>query len=210
MKSGIFRTFALIALLGGVVLFSTNSTQASTIYNYVGTNYVDVFDATPPSGAYTTSMRVTGSVTLTNALVPNSGFVVPNDIETFAFSDGRILYTPQNSSVAIFDFSTDPSGTITRWDILLRIGSDPNGPHVAGDQVETLFSRFGIQVDDSDRPRFSEWIDPIHTGLDAADTAAGHPGTWTATPVPAALPLFATGLGALGLLGWRRKRKQAA
>ena len=27
------------------------------------------------------------------------------------------------------------------------------------------------------------------------------------TPVPAALPLFATGLGGLGLLGWRRKRK---
>ena len=33
------------------------------------------------------------------------------------------------------------------------------------------------------------------------------PGT---TPLPAALPLFATGLGAFGLLGWRRKRKQAA
>ncbi len=30
------------------------------------------------------------------------------------------------------------------------------------------------------------------------------------TPLPAALPLFATGLGALGLLGWRRKRKDAA
>ena len=29
------------------------------------------------------------------------------------------------------------------------------------------------------------------------------------TPIPAALPLFATGLGALGLLGWRRKRKAA-
>jgi hypothetical protein len=29
----------------------------------------------------------------------------------------------------------------------------------------------------------------------------------TATPLPAALPLFATGLGGLGLLGWRRKRK---
>jgi hypothetical protein len=41
-------------------------------------------------------------------------------------------------------------------------------------------------------------------------------GTWTTivspstTPLPAALPLFATGLGALGLLGWRRKRKAAA
>ena len=30
------------------------------------------------------------------------------------------------------------------------------------------------------------------------------------TPLPAALPLFATGLGALGVLGWRRKRKNAA
>jgi hypothetical protein len=30
------------------------------------------------------------------------------------------------------------------------------------------------------------------------------------TPLPAALPLFATGLGALGLLGWRRKRKNSA
>jgi hypothetical protein len=34
--------------------------------------------------------------------------------------------------------------------------------------------------------------------------------TYDATPLPAALPLFATGLGALGLLGWRRKRKNAA
>ena len=30
------------------------------------------------------------------------------------------------------------------------------------------------------------------------------------TPVPAALPLFATGLGVLGLIGWRRKRKAKA
>ncbi len=32
----------------------------------------------------------------------------------------------------------------------------------------------------------------------------------TATPLPAALPLFAGGLGGLGLLGWRRKRKAQA
>lgn len=31
--------------------------------------------------------------------------------------------------------------------------------------------------------------------------------TASATPLPAALPLFASGLGGLGLLGWRRKRK---
>jgi hypothetical protein len=27
------------------------------------------------------------------------------------------------------------------------------------------------------------------------------------TPLPATLPLFATGIGCLGLLGWRTKRK---
>lgn len=32
----------------------------------------------------------------------------------------------------------------------------------------------------------------------------------SATPLPAALPLFAAGLSATGLLGWRRKRKNAA
>ena len=31
-----------------------------------------------------------------------------------------------------------------------------------------------------------------------------------AVPLPAGLPLFVTGLGALGLLGWRRKRKAQA
>ena len=33
---------------------------------------------------------------------------------------------------------------------------------------------------------------------------------FSGVPLPAALPLFATGLGGLGLLGWRRKRKAQA
>jgi hypothetical protein len=56
---------------------------------------------------------------------------------------------------------------------------------------------------------------PDSTDLWIADALA--PGVFsvtssdfTPTPLPAALPLFATGLGGLGLLGWRRKRKAAA
>jgi hypothetical protein len=34
--------------------------------------------------------------------------------------------------------------------------------------------------------------------------------TTAATPLPAALPLFASGAGVIGLFGWRRKKKKAA
>jgi hypothetical protein len=44
---------------------------------------------------------------------------------------------------------------------------------------------------------------------DANDDVVGFVGSPTPTPIPLALPLFATGLGAIGLLGWRRKRKNA-
>ena len=35
-------------------------------------------------------------------------------------------------------------------------------------------------------------------------------GSVSVTPIPAALPLFATGIGAMGLIGWRRKRRAQA
>jgi hypothetical protein len=44
--------------------------------------------------------------------------------------------------------------------------------------------------------------------IDAIVEFAG--GETVTTPLPAALPLFAGGLGAMGLLGWRRKRKATA
>jgi hypothetical protein len=49
---------------------------------------------------------------------------------------------------------------------------------------------------------FPVGVVPSYVGLDDVSV--------TATPLPAALPLFATGLGALGLLGWRKKRKSLA
>ena len=64
------------------------------------------------------------------------------------------------------------------------------------------------------------WIRTDGTGALAPDwsrigTDITHQGPFNASfsltgdvvPLPAALPLFATGLGALGLLGWRRRRK---
>jgi hypothetical protein len=94
-------------------------------------------------------------------------------------------------------FKTNASGalTVTRFR-----GTDPtsinqdNFGSFVGDVVFAspfFFDFFGRQDNYAARPsKVADWT----------VTAA-------ATPLPAALPLFATGLGALGLFGWRRKRK---
>ena len=52
--------------------------------------------------------------------------------------------------------------------------------------------------------------DPVVTIEFAATGFKAATGEIAPTPLPAALPLFAGGLGAMGLLGWRRKRKAVA
>ena len=74
----------------------------------------------------------------------------------------------------------------------------------------------GLRLAVSGAPIFSAFLDLGAGTYEAGSSDAHDPiGKWTfvppiPTPLPAALPLFATGLGALGLLGWRRKRKAQA
>jgi hypothetical protein len=53
------------------------------------------------------------------------------------------------------------------------------------------------------------FIDPTFTSLDPNYTIEYSPGLLSsdATPLPATLPLFASALGSLSLLGWRRRRR---
>lgn len=53
----------------------------------------------------------------------------------------------------------------------------------------------------------SAFIDPFFFADGYTILTSNGIGNSAATPLPAALPLFASGLGALGLLGWRRKKK---
>jgi hypothetical protein len=59
-------------------------------------------------------------------------------------------------------------------------------------------------------------LDPFYYFTEATGNTTGntpnvllHELDVTATPLPATLPLLATGFGAMGLLGWRRKRRAA-
>jgi len=61
------------------------------------------------------------------------------------------------------------------------------------------------------RGRFALSFDPLVEGeVEFRPGIVSYPvSPPAAVPLPAALPLFATGLGVLGLLGWRRKRRSA-
>jgi hypothetical protein len=72
------------------------------------------------------------------------------------------------------------------------------------DGVWTYFVLF-VTATGSDTLTFSFMDNPAFIALDNVDVSAV-----AATPIPAALPLFATGLAGLGLLGWRRKRRAQA
>lgn len=52
--------------------------------------------------------------------------------------------------------------------------------------------------------------DLVFIAVCGADTSGPGCGVPVPTPLPGALPLLASGLGAFGLLGWRKKRKKAA
>jgi len=140
------------------------------------------------------SIGGTGSLSASaNALPPNLGGANPGDVGLTGSIDGLTAIPP------IFPF-------------LVQVRNTP-GP-LADQGPITLFIPSGQQLDI-----------PLAVSATLVESAA-IPGTLVAgsstlvlsvppglslepVPLPAALPLFGAGLGALGLLGWRRRRKPA-
>jgi hypothetical protein len=94
-----------------------------------------------------------------------------------------------------FLFSTN-----TLYNVRLQVGLSDT---VSGTGTDSIFAFIdpSFTIDDPNSGAYSIFFSE---GFGSGAPAPG------ATPLPAALPLFASGLGALGLLGWRRKRKNAA
>jgi hypothetical protein len=88
---------------------------------------------------------------------------------------------------------------------LIRIGDNCNSVrcNAAGPDLAVL--NFTVDASGIPTPVGAVISDSAGNDFDTLTTVSV-----TLTPLPAALPLFAGGLGALGLLGWRRKRKAAA
>jgi hypothetical protein len=179
---------AVALLVAASMVFGASAAKASFVYSYSGNPF------TAGAAAFVGN-SVTGEFTVASALGDNFvGVVAPTQ---FLFSNGLFTLGNSNSSFYTFDIQTSNTGAIINWAILVYSSYGPWTGMIqtnnSGDSTSSLGPTTLISASNS-----------------------GAPGTWSvsdppsATPLPAALPLFAGGLGALGLLGWRRKRKAAA
>jgi hypothetical protein len=188
-----------LSLTTGAVLLGVSHAAANTIYSYTGNDFTDISYIANAFDIYTTNSSITGSFTVSTPLGANfDGTNFP--LIDYTFSDGAQTLNNDNSTDNLFEINTNAAGAITAWAIEI-IGS------VSG-------VNYSDAIDVLNLPPSLEIFD--EGSIESPNGAFGYvdddPGIWTVsqTPLPAAFPLFATGLGALGLFGWRRKRKAQA
>lgn len=192
-----------VAAVSGVLLAAPPPAQANSVYDYSFNTF---------------SGEVTGTITFASITGCSSNSVAPfctaTSVTVASFpADSTAIgsYLPYDNSVSKFPnfvfgvvdvFNIDSSGKITFAEFVgCTVSCFTTVPELdlwfgAGENLNANFPCEGncstIITDDLGA-----------SVLEGADNIS----ITAATPLPAALPLFAGGLGALGLLGWRRKRK---
>lgn len=137
---------------------------------------------------------------ITYAGVPASG-VLFNEVFRLVIQQDGVDYVTNYT----FCSNCDNGGTWLNFSLsdlvasdFAKIGGGAGNPNFSGDPIY-----FGVEAI-AQIAHGGLSISPLNTYFDNIDI------TVNATPLPGALPLFVTGLGGLGLFGWRRKRKAQA
>jgi hypothetical protein len=140
-----------------------------------------------------------GSLTL----IGNTG--IPIVSPTGMSANGPNLFINSQSSLYLVDTSTGLASLIgssgsVQFGTMVYI----DGVYYAGTATGTPYKVVTFDPNTAAVLTGQDSNSNVFWGLAPDDT------TTDATPLPAALPLFATGIGGLGLLDWRRKRRAQA
>jgi hypothetical protein len=211
------RTLGVLAVVAS--LLSLGSASAATL-SLFGTGTPGNLPATfNPSGLAAMNLDGIGvgtDITIFSGTTNTGGlFLSSNAYVTFTFMGAESRYTTQllvGNSVLFDNNGTPgtPSVTITAGagllPFLFSVTKLGNPDAVNGGSIATGLQIAFAKVSDTtfyafldaggDRTRYSDFDNMVVKIEDPI-----------ITPLPGTLSLFASGLGALGLLGWRRKRK---
>lgn len=195
--------------------------SASVTYNYQGNSFgIYTSTSSTPIGTGV----ITGSITLSQALAPNMSFAAVTGSSphgnvtptTFSFSNG---YTTGSLAPApgitfgqeVFEFTTDATGMITGWQVLLRgAGSGGTGFSIDTFTADPNGLIDGLQTSTADGTQLSHRTSTGSSIIDYHGGIANSPGIWTlagpisSVPEPQPFVLFGIGLVALGYV--RRQR----
>jgi hypothetical protein len=210
----------------GVALVSGASANAATI-DYIFTGLGTGSLGTTGFGGFPIAPDVSFTFTIvgdTGAVIagspsgpPNNGNPFQNAGTSATFVSGSLSANLSNTLVNLFNnnqtatfpgvgfFQTSPA-------VVGEVLGTPAGGGLGSYDLTTAFALIN-----SNSPNFVSFI-PQTFATDSGDLIFTHISALTfeavipssETPVPAAFPLFASGLGVLGLLARRRKRKAAA
>lgn len=194
-------------LAAAVAVLFSSGTHATAIYSYLGNKYGSIVNPSPPTGSYTSQMRVSGEIELANALPSSQSLSnIGGDVLAFSFNDGRNTFTDlTNFGISSIWVGTDSGGNIDSWTITLRTNYPT--PTVVGSQkggIETHFDRFDVGAFDE-----CTTVDSNGCKFGKRDSGeiAGNPGTWrltvTQVPEPGTLGLLVMSLFGLG---WRARK----
>lgn len=226
-----FRGFKVVTAFATVMFFAnglSGPARAAT-YEVVFTGNVTSVEATL-SGSFDTTQSLAGSYTFNSSVSANAGsdanFATFDALLGFNFSIGS--YAASSSAAADIQIDNDPGfGDPDRYGVTSRASQGLTGADIDGLSLEL----FSFSLNDSTNAVFTDALQ-LPTALSLVDfdstefevffgsmssfgsirgsiTGLSIALVPTPVPLPAALPLFAGGLGLMGLLGWRRKRTAA-
>lgn len=195
--TGLDASASVTAEIGTLHLFATSSDLGSNASSFAGARasaaFADTGTVTLPGAAFGTTVHAIVTVAIDGSHTSNAGFG-PDSPHLNVGSYYNVDYP-----TGTYDFITTV-GALIPLSLGLQIYAD-----------SSFYSKINTADYSNTAHLFFDFTEAgaffsADSGHNYSSAAIG-PST---TPVPAALPLFATGLGALGLLGWRRKRKNAA
>ena len=162
----------------------------------------------------TDTLSVATDANVTSLSIVQEGIRINGSVSlAFDFSSTDSAVPPPLSKLSI-NYAIYEPNSATLSDVLLitLIGRDPSINDSNNVSVTILF--VSDSADESSRIKIpldahtifeTGQFQSVASGL--SDLNVQFRSDVSETPLPTALPLFATGLGALGLLGWRKKRK---